>query len=129
VHWRRDNELYNVGDEFLDQLATELEPYILHVTVNHWGDAFLWPMLYDAEDRKRSSFWRIQVQALEKAKTTWTRILNYSSTKSGIDTAGYSKAPQWPEEIDEELVNLAFQDYYIADPNHPVLTALTGRRL
>jgi len=62
------------------------------------------------------------------AQTTWTRILNYSSAKSGIITAGYSKEPLWPEETDEQLVNLAFQDFYICDPNHPVLSALTGGR-
>ncbi len=129
LNWRRDNEIYNVADDYLDQLAAELEPYILHVTVNQWGAAFLWPVLYNTEDRKRSPFWRLQDQAIEKAKSTWIRILNYSSVKSGIVIAGYYKEPQWPEETDEELVNLAFQDYYIDEPNHHVLTALTGRRL
>jgi hypothetical protein len=42
--------------------------------------------------------------------------------------ASFDRPAEWPNETDDDLLDLAFGDRIIEDTNHPVIQRLQGRR-
>jgi hypothetical protein len=96
--------------------------------VTRQGVVSLWPLRLP-DDGKRLDAWSTSaMDAAERAKTRWVRMaanMNLGAYEIAVATGDLGD-PSWPEESFEQLVNIAFRDRYITDPDDPVLLRLRG---
>jgi hypothetical protein len=127
-----DNELYLIHGSL--QLDLENEPEIrnhrLYVCLSlRSRNPFLIAVKMAGPDGKLSTWSRSAFAALDKAKTTWSRIFTVRETSSYRDEPSKSKnlpEPVWPSISMRDLVNLAFKDRIITSWNHPILKQYRG---
>jgi hypothetical protein len=127
---KEDNELYLVAAKLWNSLVHEngFARRALFTAQNRQGDTFLWPIrLPDAEGRL-DPWSRSALAAAQVAKQQWVRVRSKRSLGAyEIYAAAASWGePAWPEVPFQELLKIAFQDWLINRPDHPVLKRLRG---
>jgi hypothetical protein len=100
--------------------------FFLAVTMQ--GKLFLWGVRRPADDTKEPDRWmRAPLEAVRLAKDQWTRITwNEDTRQHDVATCESTAEPEWPDLPFRELLKLAFKNYVIDKPDHPVLRRLRG---
>ena len=125
------NELYLLHPTVVESVGDDAFKAAIYVTVNRQMDPFLWPCRLP--DEERANEWHTTLQlAAEAAKEQWVRV------RANMGVGGYEyhtlgpdvvpADPVFPKESLEEMLELAFRDYYIQDPDHIVIRKLEGRQ-
>jgi hypothetical protein len=123
-----ENETYTVKRELWPDLAGELTPKILYAVIDTQNNISVWPIRLPGEDGRIDTWNRSAWGVAEMAKKGWVRMVS-NRANGGYD---YVKAPPglpeptWPDLTFEEILQIAFKDRFIDDPNHPVLRRLRG---
>ena len=125
---RVSKEQYMVAQELWAELAGEVFPVCIFVTVNRQGDVFLWPTKLPTSDGRSNSWNESALAAANIAEERWVRIA--ANMPAGMydtyEAAGELSDPVWPDLSFRDLLSLAFKDRRIADSKHPVLKSLRG---
>lgn len=121
-------ETYLVDRTLWPELAGEIYPVCLFLTINRQQDVFFWPVKLPSPDG-RSNHWNDSALAAARlAESCWVRVAAnmlaglYDTFQAGGDLPD----PQWPELSIQEVLRLCFRDRFIRDSDHPALKALRG---
>jgi hypothetical protein len=74
LEFKDDNEVYLVDPSLWHDLAGELVPKVLYVTVSRQGVVRLWPIRLPDEEGKLDDWNRSALEAAEIGKTSWMRV-------------------------------------------------------
>ena len=62
------------------------------------------------------------------AMRQWVRVVaNRAASAYDVYFSDHAADPVWPQLTMTELLKLAFKDFYIDSPSHPILQQLRGR--
>lgn len=127
---KEDRETYLVDRSLWPQLAGEIIPVILFMTINRQGVVFLWPVRLPAENGQHNEWNRSAMEAAIIAESTWIRLAaNMSLGAYEIHKAqGEIAEPDWPKLSLEQILHIAFKDRFIRTMNHPVIRRLRGEQ-
>lgn len=135
-HVGKDSNPYLVQDEecqaYLEQLEV-LIPAKFYLYIIYGSDV----MKIDYISQKTDSMGNLnryhssRMEAYEEAGHKWIRM--YANQEGGFYSYAYAEdnlpAPNWPGKPAnmEEALNIAFKDYIIDSPNHPIIKKLKGK--
>lgn len=128
LHLKEDREMYLVDRELWGDLAGEIMPVVLILTVNRQGVVFFWPIRMPGEDGRLDQWNRSALAAADLAKTKWVRV----ASNLGLGAYDVFSAtnelppPVWPEMTLDALLRVAFRDRFVDRRDHPVLRKLRG---
>ncbi len=125
---KNQREIYLVGRRMWGELAGEISPVCLFLTITKQGDVSLWPVKLPKSDGKTNAWNDSALVAAKLAATKWVRLAANMSA-GHYDTfvaTGELSEPEWPELSLQEIVKLCFKDRFIDNVDHPVLRALRG---
>ncbi len=125
---KEEREVYLVGPSLWPEMPGEIVPTQLHTAVNRQGVVFLWPIRLPGEDGRQMEWHRSLFQAAEMATKGWVKVQANMSLGAYevFEATGNLPEPEWPNKTLEELLEIAFKDRFIANPDHPVLRRLRG---
>lgn len=125
---KEDREVYLVDRSLWPSLAGELKPKGLILTVNRQNVAFIWPLRLPGEDGRLDAWSMSARDAAQRATKSWMRMSANMALGAYevFEATGDLPPPKWPQESFAQLIQIAFKDHYIADPNHPLLRRLRG---
>jgi hypothetical protein len=128
IELKEDREVYLVARGLWDDLAAELQPVVLRLTINRQGVVTLWMLKLPRGDGRTNPWTESALEAAVRAETVWISLrANMSLGAYDIyEAAGDLPEPTWPTETFDELVRIAFRGRYIEDRDHPVLRRLRG---
>ncbi len=121
-------EMYLVGRDMWNELAGEISPVCLFLTITKQSDVSLWPVKLPGVDGKTNAWNDSALAAAKLAETKWVRLAanmnaGYYDT---FEAAGELSEPEWPDLTLQEIVKLCFKDRFIDNIDHAVLRALRG---
>lgn len=128
LNLKEDREMYLVDRELWGDLAGEIMPVVLILTVNRQGVVFFWPIRMPGEDGRLDQWNRSALAAADLAKTKWVRV----ASNLGLGAYDVFSAtnelppPVWPEMTLDALLRVAFRDRFVDRRDHPVLRKLRG---
>ena len=131
---KTDNEWYLIDPDILHQiqLESQLKVMTLYVCVTMNSTPFVTCIPQPDEMGKINSWHESGHRTMEEAKQFWVR------RQADISNGGYiiTKAmnaklpdPKWPEMTLSEIVDRAFDKFYIDNMDHPVLQRLRGEMM
>ena len=125
---KEERETYLVAPDLRHELFGELVPVTIFTAINRQGVVFLWPCRLPDETGRSNSWHESALEAVERAKSTWTRIAADMSLGAYRiwEAGGDLPEPEWPEQSLRDLLSIAFKDRYIDSLDHPVLKRLRG---
>ena len=125
-----DRETYLVDAALWAELAGEITRKVLFTALNRQGVVFLWPVRLPGEDGRLDAWNRSALEAAQLAMQGWVRVAaNLALGAYDVfQAAGAIPDPIWPEVSFPELMQIAFRDRFIRDPNHLVLRKLRGEQ-
>lgn len=129
LEYAEDKSFYYVHPEAMKNIRDDVKRVRLLTCVSLAQEVFLWPIKLPNGDGNPNPWNTSALAAADVASHSWVRVyadMNQSRYRTIKASADYGE-PNWPEESLQDLVNLAFQDHYIADSNHPVIKSLMGR--
>ena len=128
LEFKDDNEVYLVDPALWHDLAGELVPKILYLTVNRQGVVRLWPIRLPDEDGKLDDWNRSALEAAEIGKTSWIRVKSNRSLGAYevSEAHGELPEPEWPDLTLQQIVEVAFKGRFITSWDHPALRRLRG---
>ena len=128
LEFKDEGELYVVDPSLWNDLAGELVPKILYVTLNRQGVLRLWPICLPDQDGRLDDWNQSALEAAEIAKTRWVRVS--SNRSAGMYEVHEATAdlpePEWPDLSFAEILKIAFRGFHITDWDHPALRRLRG---
>ncbi|MBF0497144.1 MAG: hypothetical protein HQK58_11320 [Deltaproteobacteria bacterium] len=126
---KEENETYLVAREFWPALSEEIKAVALYPTVNRNGILTLWPITLPGADGRWNPWHRSAANAVDLAKRRWIRLAA-SKSLGGYEVftaAADLPEPIWPEISANEMLKIAFKDFFINSLDHPVIQQLHGR--
>ena len=121
-------EMYLVGRDMWGELAGEISPVCLFLTITKQRDISLWPVKLPGADGKSNAWHDSALAAAKLATKKWVRLA--ANMNAGyydvFEAAGELSEPDWPELSLQEIVKLCFKDRFIDNVDHPILRALRG---
>ena len=128
LEFKDDNEVYLVDPSLWHDLAGELVPKVLYVTVSRQGVVRLWPIRLPDEEGKLDDWNRSALEAAEIGKTRWIRLRANRSLGAYevFEAHGEIPAPEWPDLTLQQIVEVAFKGKFITSRDHPALRRLRG---
>ncbi len=123
-----ERETYLIAPELRHELFGELVPVTIFTAINRQGVVFLWPCRLPDETGRSNSWHESALEAVERAKSTWTRIAADMSLGAYRiwEAGGDLPEPEWPEQSLRDLLSIAFKGRYIDDLDHAALRRLRG---
>src|SRR5437763_675920 len=123
IELKEEREIYILTPPIANELPDEFAPATLFTTINRQGVLFLWPVKLPGPDGKENEWHRSAREAAEKAKTDWVRI------KANMPLGAYElfvakgdlPDPEWPEISFAEVLQTAFRERYVDNPEHPLI--------
>jgi hypothetical protein len=125
---KEDRTNYLVVPEIAEQIPGEVAVKQLFTTIDRQGVVSLWPIRLPGPDGRHDAWNRSALDAAALAMTRWIR-LKANMALGAYDVFEATAAfpdPEWPPYSFRDLVEIAFKDLLIADPNHPMLRKLRG---
>ena len=123
-----NRDAYLVERRLWQELAGDVFPACLFLSINRQADVFIWPAKLPGSDGRSNTWNESALAAARLAETKWVRIA--ANMPGGMydvfEAAGELAEPEWPELSFTEILKLCFKDRFIRDINHPVLRALRG---
>ena len=134
LQMKTDNEWYLVDEDILPeiQLESQLKVMQLYVCVTQNSTPFICLIPLPDSDGKLNSWHESGHKSMEEAKNFWVRRQADKSNGSYLITKAINAQlpdPRWPSEPLEDLIEKAFDRYYIDTIDHPVLRRLRGEML
>ncbi len=125
---KADRETYLIAPDLRHELFGELVPVTIFTAINRQGVVFLWPCRLPDETGRSNSWHESALEAVERAKSTWTRIAADMSLGAYRiwEAGGDLPEPEWPEQSLRDLLSIAFKGRYIDDLDHAALRRLRG---
>ena len=123
-------ETYAIHPDLGDLLGTLAKAVVLHLAVDRRGNPRLIPVVLPNEAGIRNPWHDSLAQAVSAAKGQWVRITaNRTAGVYDIFAAKEQLAPpEWPEQVMDQIVLIAFRGKVIDSPDHPVILGLEGRQ-
>jgi hypothetical protein len=125
---KEDRETYLVAPELVPELLDEITPVTLFTTINRQGVLSIWPVRLPGQDGKTMQWWTSAREAAELAIMKWVRVK--ANTNLGayeiFEASGIIPDPEWPGLSFREILAIAFRDFLIDRPDHPVIKRLRG---
>lgn len=119
-----DKDIYLVGPKALEALAGEWTRRILYPYIDRRGDVFLWPITMPDENVNWNDWSESAYQAAQMAKKDWVRVdsnRNVNAYEVYTPINQEFEDPDWSNYDLKELINIAFKDRYINDPEHEII--------
>ena len=134
LQMKTDNEWYLVDKDTLPQiqLESQLKVMQLYVCVTQNSTPFLCLIPLPDSDGRLNSWHESGHKSMEEAKSFWVRRQADKSNGGYLITKASNAQlpdPKWPTESLEDLIEKAFDRYYIDTIDHPVLRRLRGEML
>jgi hypothetical protein len=128
LEFKDDGEVYLVDPSLWRDLAGELVPKILYLTVSRQNVVRLWPIRLPDEEGKLDDWNRSALEAAEIGKTNWIRLRANRSLGAYevFEAHGEIPAPEWPDLTLQQIVEIAFKGKFITSWDHPALRRLRG---
>ncbi len=125
---KEERETYLVAPDLRHELFGELVPVTIFTAINRQGVVFLWPCRLPDETGRSNSWHESALEAVERAKSTWTRVAADMSLGAYRiwEARGDLPEPEWPEQSLRDLLSIAFKSRYVDSLDHPVLKRLRG---
>jgi len=101
----------------------------LYTCVNQTGTVFIWPIKLPEPGLRWDSWNKSAERIASEAIKSWVRLYpNKQAQCYGMKRAkgGIQPAPKFPSESFSEIVEIAFDDFFIKTVDHPVLAELRG---
>jgi len=123
-----NRDVYLVQRDLWAELAGEVYPVCLFLSINRQGDVFLWPCKLPGTDGRSNTWNDSALAAARLAETRWIRMA--ANMAGGMydtfEAAGELSEPSWPELTFAEILKLCFKDRFIQAVDHPAVRALRG---
>ena len=134
LQMKTDNEWYLVDEDILldIQLESQLKVMQLYVCVTQNSTPFVCLIPLPDSDGRLNSWHESGHKSMEEAKSFWVRRQADKSNGGYLITKAINAQlpdPKWPSEPLEDLIEKAFDRYYIDKLDHPVLRRLRGEVL
>ena len=134
LQMKTDNDWYLVDEGILPdiQLESQLKVMQLYVCVTQNSTPFLCLIPLPDSDGRLNSWHESGHKSMEEAKSFWIRRQADKSNGGYLITKAINAQlpdPRWPSEPLEDLIEKAFDRYYINRIDHPVLRRLRGEVL
>jgi hypothetical protein len=124
-----DKDIYLVGPKALEALAGEWTLKILYPYMDKRGDVFFWPITLPDENGAWNDWSESAYEAAQLAKKGWVRVASNKNVGAyDVFTPKNQEFedPHWPTYDLRKLINIAFKDRYINDPEHEIIKKLHG---
>lgn len=124
-----ERETYLVDPSMLDELIGEWVPVRIVTAISRQGVLILWPLKLPDENGRSNPWHEAAIEAAGIAETAWIRLAaNMSLGAYEVFKAiGDLPKPEWPEISFEEMIKIAFKNYYIDKTDHPLVKRLRGQ--
>ena len=128
VELKEERETYLVSPTLWADIPGEIIPKVLYMYINRQGVVALWPVRLPSEDGRLDNWNLSAIDAAELARKGWIRVAANMSLGAYevFEATGSIPDPEWPEQSFEEILKIAFRNFYIDDIDHPVLQRLRG---
>lgn len=125
---KEDREVYLVEPELWPDLAGELTPKALFMTINRQGVVTLWPVRLPGEDGRHDEWNRSALEAAQMAMKKWIRVAANMSLGAYevYEASADLPDPEWPDLDFQQALKIAFKDRFVQSLNHPVVRRLRG---
>jgi len=124
----KDGMDYFVSKTMIQLFPTKVIPKTLYTSITRDGDLFLWAVRMKESLLRPNSWIDSAHKAALEAQTQWIRI--ESNQEQGVYNVyvaeGKIPEPQWPDIAVEDIIEQAFQDYFIDSEDHPIFKELRG---
>jgi hypothetical protein len=123
-----DRETYLVAAEFIPEMAEEVRPVCLRLSINKQGDIFLWPCKLPGADGRTNHWHESAIKSARHAEEKWVRVsANMSAGMyDTFEATGDLAEPTWPEISFRDVLELSFRNRRIDSHDHPILKSLRG---
>ena len=132
IELKEAREIYLVAPGLWPQLAGEstFGAKMLITAINRQNVPFIWPIRMPGSDGRIDHWSRSALEGADIARKGWVRVqANMALGAYDVfETEAVFPEPEWPEQTFQELLEIAFKDRFIQDPNHPVLKQLRGEK-
>lgn len=124
-----EREHYLVLPSMRDVLALEIKPVRLFTCINRQNTIFLWPCRLPDPDGRRCDWHETALECASLAIGKWVRVVADMSLSAyqPYVAEGTLPEPDWPDYTFRQLLEKAFAQRVIDDPDHPVVARLRGR--
>jgi hypothetical protein len=128
INLKDDREVYLVSPVLVRELVDECIPVTLYTTISRQNVLSLWPVRLPGQDGKDMEWWRSAREAAELAMKSWARMkANVALGAYEISLAsGNLPEPEWPQLSFQEILRIAFREFYIDSIDHAVIKKLRG---
>jgi hypothetical protein len=125
---KEEGETFLVAKPLWPELAGELTPKVLYLSVNRQGVPRIWPIRLPGEDGRIDNWNASALEAAQIARTRWIRVVANRSLGAYeiFEATGALPEPPWPAHSFQEILNIAFKGRCIAELDHPVIRRLRG---
>lgn len=125
---KEERETYLVDPDLWHELPGEIIPKALFTTINRQGVLAIWPVRLPGPDGRHDSWNRSALEAAEMAKKHWIRMaanmnLGAYEIYKAVDDL---PEPEWPDMAFQKIIEIAFKNNFIRNPEHPVIRQLRG---
>jgi hypothetical protein len=128
LEFKEDRETYLVDKSLWGELSHEIIPKILFTTITRQGVLMLWPVRLHGQDGRLDQWNESALGIAEIAKTKWVRVVSNMSLGAyePYIATGNLPEPEFPTLTFKNILETAFRDKYVQDPDHPVIKRLRG---
>jgi hypothetical protein len=125
---KEERENYLVAPSMRGALVGEARGVLLVPAITRQNALFVWPVSLPSEDGRRNAWTETAQQAMALAKENWVRLMpDMSLGAYRIYLAeGQLSEPFWPDKSFGDLLEIAFRNKVIDDPDHLIVRRLRG---
>jgi hypothetical protein len=128
IELKAERETYILTPQMAHALPDEFSPAVLYTAISRQGVLFLWPVKLPGIDGRENEWHRSARDAAGRAMSDWVRIR--ANMSLGAYELFVAKAdlpePEWPEVSFNEILQTAFRERYVDNPEHPLIRRLRG---
>ena len=128
VELKEHRETFLLTPDIANQLPGEYTTVKLVTAIDRQGNLRLWALKIPTTDGRASEWHHSAIEAAERAKTAWIRIVANMSVGAYdiFEAIGELPEPVWPSTNFTELLSIAFRGRLVEDLNHPLIRRLQG---
>lgn len=129
IEEKTERETYLIDPSMLDELIGEWAPVRIVTAVSRQGVLILWPLKLPGEDGRSNPWHESALEAAVIAEKHWVRLAANMSLGAYdvFQATGDLPEPEWPDLSFEEMIKIAFKNYYIDSVDHPLVKRLRGQ--
>lgn len=126
---RINRDMYLVERSLWPELAGEVFPAVLFVSISRQGTVFVWPCKLPGIDGRSNTWNESALAAAKIAESRWVRVS--ANMPAGlydvVEAVDHLIEPEWPPDLTfRDMLKLCFKDRFIDTLDHPILRALRG---